>query len=146
VVITQTAALGAIDRSTRRHLSACGSPLVIVPLCPKAIQAQSSFVQIKGRPRRALLPLLFTKPQTPDPERAAYFSEIIRGSLLKATSVTSVISMEELMCRAQMLMQVNWCLVLTTLWDLVQAPIERRRGRAYATSAMSRNAAPYDVA
>jgi polar amino acid transport system permease protein len=67
------------------------------------------------------------------------------NSLLKATSLTSVISMEELMRRAQTLMQVRfevlelffaaavWYLVLTTLWDFAQAPLERRFGRGYGT-------------
>ena len=62
------------------------------------------------------------------------------------------------MRRAQMLMQVKfevlelfmaaavWYLVLTTLWDLLQAPIERRLGRAYAAPATSQNPPPYEVA
>ena len=63
------------------------------------------------------------------------------NSMLKATSLTSVISMEELMRRAQVLMQLKfevlelysvaavWYLFLTTLWDLVQVRLERRFGR-----------------
>ena len=66
------------------------------------------------------------------------------NGLLKATSITSVISMEELMRRGQMLMQLRfevlevYCvvalyyLVLTTLWDIVQRALERRFGRGYA--------------
>jgi polar amino acid transport system permease protein len=66
------------------------------------------------------------------------------NGLLKATSLASVISMEELMRRGQVLMQVKfevlevysvialYYLALTTLWDLVQAPLERRYARGYA--------------
>jgi polar amino acid transport system permease protein len=64
------------------------------------------------------------------------------NGLLKATSVTSVISMEELMRRSEMTMQVKFdvlevfaaaavdYLVLTTLWGQVQRLLERRLGRA----------------
>ena len=64
------------------------------------------------------------------------------NGLLKATSVTSVISMEELMRRSEMAMQVKFdvlevfaaaavdYLVLTTLWDQVQRRLERRMARA----------------
>lgn len=66
------------------------------------------------------------------------------NSLLKATSIASVISMEELMRRSQLLIQVQfevleifcvaaiYYLVLTTLWDLIQGRIEARLGRGYA--------------
>jgi polar amino acid transport system permease protein len=66
------------------------------------------------------------------------------NSLLKATSIASVISMEELMRRSQVLIQVKfevleifcvaaiYYLVLTSLWDLVQSRIEARVGRGYA--------------
>ena len=66
------------------------------------------------------------------------------NGLLKATSITSVISMEELMRRGQMVMQLRfevlevYCvvavyyLVLTTLWDFAQRALERRFGRGYA--------------
>ncbi|REM28423.1 amino acid ABC transporter permease, partial [Mycobacterium tuberculosis] len=66
--------------------------------------------------------------------------------LLKATSLASVISMEELMRRAQVLMQEKfevlelYCvaacfyLVLTTLWDRVQVRLERHYGRGYAAA------------
>ena len=66
------------------------------------------------------------------------------GNSVKATSLASVISMEELMRRAQVLMQEKfevlelYCvaacfyLVLTTLWDRVQVRLERHYGRGYA--------------
>jgi polar amino acid transport system permease protein len=66
------------------------------------------------------------------------------NGLLKATSLASVISMEELMRRSQVLMQTKfetlelYCvaatfyLVLTTLWDLVQVRLERHYGKGYA--------------
>jgi polar amino acid transport system permease protein len=66
------------------------------------------------------------------------------NGLLKATAITSVISMEELMRRSEMTMQVKFdvlevfaaaavdYLVLTTLWDQVQGRVERRLNRAYA--------------
>jgi polar amino acid transport system permease protein len=65
------------------------------------------------------------------------------NSLLKATSIASVISMEELMRRSQVLIQVKfevleifcvaavYYLVLTSLWDVVQSRIEARVGRGY---------------
>lgn len=66
------------------------------------------------------------------------------NGLLKATAITSVISMEEMMRRGQLLMQVNfdvlevYCavavyyLVLTSLWDVAQRALERRANRGYA--------------
>lgn len=69
------------------------------------------------------------------------------NGLLKATSITSVISMEELMRRGQMIMQLHfdvlevYCVVavyylaLTTLWDFAQRALERRFGRGYAVTA-----------
>ncbi len=66
------------------------------------------------------------------------------NGLLKATSLASVISVEELMRRSQVLMEANfqvlelYCvaavyyLLLTTLWSLVQARLERRFGRGFA--------------
>jgi polar amino acid transport system permease protein len=66
------------------------------------------------------------------------------NGLLKTTSVTSVISMEELLRRTQVLIQERFMvlelfavaaiyyLVMTTLWDFAQRAIERRFGRAYA--------------
>ena len=65
------------------------------------------------------------------------------NGLLKATSITSVISMEELMRRSQMIMQINfdvlevymvaacYYLALTTLWDFAQRALERRFGRGH---------------
>ena len=66
------------------------------------------------------------------------------NGLLKTTSVTSVISMEELLRRTQILIQEKFLvlelfavaaiyyLILTTLWDIVQRRIEARYGRAYS--------------
>ncbi|MBC7481474.1 MAG: amino acid ABC transporter permease [Rhizobacter sp.] len=66
------------------------------------------------------------------------------NGLLKATSLASVISMEELMRRAQVVMQAKfevlelYCvaatfyLVLTSLWDIVQGRLERHYGKGYA--------------
>lgn len=66
------------------------------------------------------------------------------NGLLKATSLASVISLEELMRRSQVLMQENfevlelYCdaavyyLLLTTLWNRVQLRLERHYGRAYS--------------
>ena len=65
------------------------------------------------------------------------------NGLLKTTSVASVISMEELLRRTQILIQERfmvlelfiaaavWYLVMTTVWDLVQRRLEARFGRAY---------------
>jgi polar amino acid transport system permease protein len=76
------------------------------------------------------------------------------NGLLKATSVTSVISMEELMRRSEMAMQVKFdvlevfaaatvdYLVLTTLWDQLQRWLERRLDRAHS----SRQEKPGDAA
>ena len=66
------------------------------------------------------------------------------NGLLKATSLASVISMEELMRRSQVLMQAKfevlelYCvaafyyLVLTSLWNLVQGRLEQHYGRGFA--------------
>jgi polar amino acid transport system permease protein len=66
------------------------------------------------------------------------------NGLLKTTSVASVISMEELLRRTQILIQEKflvlelfiaaacWYLVMTTCWELVQRQLEKRYGRAYA--------------
>ena len=66
------------------------------------------------------------------------------NGLLKTTSVTSVISMEELLRRTQILIQEKFLvlelfavaaiyyLILTTLWDVVQRRIEARYGKAYS--------------
>jgi polar amino acid transport system permease protein len=72
------------------------------------------------------------------------------NGLLKTTSVASVISMEELLRRTQILIQERflvlelflaaafWYLVMTTAWDLVQRQLEKRYGRAYANTAADR--------
>jgi polar amino acid transport system permease protein len=69
------------------------------------------------------------------------------NSLLKATSITSVISMEELLRRGQVLIQLRfevleifavcaiYYLVLTSIWDVIQRRIEDRYGRAYGDKA-----------
>jgi polar amino acid transport system permease protein len=65
------------------------------------------------------------------------------NGLLKTTSITSVISMEELLRRTQVLIQERFMvlelfavaalyyLAITTAWDFAQRAIERRFGRAY---------------
>ena len=67
------------------------------------------------------------------------------NGLLKTTSVTSVISMEELLRTTQILIQEKFLvlelftvaalyyLLMTSVWDVIQRRIERRFGRAYAT-------------
>jgi len=69
------------------------------------------------------------------------------NGLLKTTSVTSVISMEELLRRTQVLIQERFMvlelfgvaaiyyLAMTTAWDFVQRRIEKRFGRAYEQTA-----------
>jgi polar amino acid transport system permease protein len=69
------------------------------------------------------------------------------NGLLKTTSVASVISMEELLRRTQVLIQERFMvlelfavaaiyyLLLTTLWDFVQKYIERRLGQSTLTLA-----------
>jgi len=66
------------------------------------------------------------------------------NGVLKTTSITSVISMEEILRRVQILIQEKFLvlelfavaaiyyLILTTLWDLIQRRLEARFGRAYA--------------
>lgn len=66
------------------------------------------------------------------------------NGLLKATSITSVISMEELMRRSQMVMQEHfhvlevfgvaaiYYLIMTTAWGFVQERLERRFGASTA--------------
>ena len=68
------------------------------------------------------------------------------NSLLKATSLAAVISMEELLRRSQMLIQVEfrvleiftvaalYYLLLTTLWGFVQQRLEAHFGRSTRTS------------
>jgi polar amino acid transport system permease protein len=72
------------------------------------------------------------------------------NGLLKTTSITSVISMEELLRRTQILIQERFLvlelfmvaaiyyLLMTTAWDVVQRRLEARYGRAYATDAARR--------
>jgi polar amino acid transport system permease protein len=67
------------------------------------------------------------------------------NGLLKTTSVTSVISMEELLRKTQILIQEKFLvlelftvaaiyyLLMTSLWDIAQRRIEARYGRAYKT-------------
>ena len=74
------------------------------------------------------------------------------NGLLKTTSITSVISMEELLRRTQELVQERfevlelfavaslYYLALTTAWSLVQGRIERHFGRADAALAMRADA------
>lgn len=76
------------------------------------------------------------------------------NGLLKATSLASVISLEELMRRSQVLMQEKfevlelYCvaavyyLVLTTLWNLVQVRLEAHYGRGYAEAGMAGKGQP----
>jgi polar amino acid transport system permease protein len=71
------------------------------------------------------------------------------NGLLKTTSITSVISMEELLRRTQVLIQEQFMvlelflvaalyyLTMTTVWEFVQRRIERHYGRAYRTDAPS---------
>ena len=72
------------------------------------------------------------------------------NGLLKTTSITSVISMEELLRRTQELIQQRFLvlelfsvaalyyLAMTTAWDLVQAKLERRFGNAQPLAAADR--------
>ena len=67
------------------------------------------------------------------------------NGLMKTSSLASVISMDELLRRSQLLIQVNfkvleifvvaalYYLALTTLWGFAQAWLERRFGRSSAT-------------
>jgi polar amino acid transport system permease protein len=67
------------------------------------------------------------------------------NGLLKTTSITSVISMEELLRRTQVLIQERFMvlelflvaalyyLLMTTVWDFFQRRIERHYGRAYSS-------------
>lgn len=74
------------------------------------------------------------------------------NSLLKATSLASVISVEEIMRRSDMLMQEHfqilevyaaatvYYLILTSLWDVAQRRLEKRFGRSLAIVAAKRRA------
>jgi polar amino acid transport system permease protein len=76
------------------------------------------------------------------------------NGLLKATSIASVISMEELMRRSEMIMQIKFdvlevfaaaavlYLVMTTLWDQVQRWLERRFNRAERAKATTATMMP----
>ncbi len=76
------------------------------------------------------------------------------NGLLKTTSVTSVISMEELLRRSQVLIQEKFMvlelflvaalyyLLLTTAWDFIQRKIERNYGRAYSSTNTNKPAVP----
>lgn len=67
------------------------------------------------------------------------------NSVLKTTSIASIISMEELLRRTQVLIQEKFLvlelfvvaaiyyLVMTSAWDLIQRRIERRFGKAYGS-------------
>lgn len=67
------------------------------------------------------------------------------NSVLKTTSIASIISMDELLRRTQVLIQEKFLvlelfvvaaiyyLVMTSVWDLIQRRIERRFGRAYGS-------------
>lgn len=78
------------------------------------------------------------------------------NGLLKATSIVSVISMEELMRRGQILMQERFqvleifvvvavlYLVMTTAWEFVQRRIEAHFGRAYGVAPRPRELARDD--
>ena len=69
------------------------------------------------------------------------------NGLMKTSSLASVISMDELLRRSQLLIQVQfkvleiftvaalYYLVLTTLWGFVQSWLERRFARGYVTEA-----------
>jgi polar amino acid transport system permease protein len=71
------------------------------------------------------------------------------NGLLKTTSVCSVISMEELLRKTQILIQEKFMvlelfavaalyyLLMTSIWDMVQRRIERRFGRAYKSITLS---------
>ncbi|VTU20986.1 Inner membrane amino-acid ABC transporter permease protein YecS [Variovorax sp. PBL-H6] len=76
------------------------------------------------------------------------------NGLLKTTSITSVISMEELLRRTQVLIQERFMvlelflvaalyyLLMTTAWDFVQRRIERHYGRAYGPASAPAAAPP----
>jgi polar amino acid transport system permease protein len=72
------------------------------------------------------------------------------NGLLKTTSIASVISVDELLRRTQLLIQERFLvlelftvaalyyLLMTTLWSLVQMRLEARYGRGYGTEATER--------
>lgn len=79
------------------------------------------------------------------------------NGLLKTTSITSVISMEELLRRTQVLIQEKFMvlelfivaaiyyLLMTTVWDFIQRRIERHYGRAYGNASEPVAATPADA-
>jgi polar amino acid transport system permease protein len=101
---------------------------------------QTDAAKALGLPPRAIL-WKVTLPQAIRITLPAFGNSV--NGLLKATSITSVISMEELMRRGEMLMQVKfdvlevfaaagvYYLLLTTLWDVVQRWLEARYGRPF---------------
>lgn len=74
------------------------------------------------------------------------------NGMLKYSSVTSVISMEELTRRSQLLIQEKfavleiyivatiWYLCMTSIWNVIQSRIERFYGRAYRDSTVDTEA------
>lgn len=72
------------------------------------------------------------------------------NGLLKTTSIASVISVDELLRRTQLLIQERFLvlelftvaalyyLLMTTLWDMVQRRLERRYGRGYGAETAAR--------
>ena len=80
------------------------------------------------------------------------------NGLMKTSSLASVISMEELLRRTELLIQVQfkvleifvdaaiYYLVLTTVWGLIQRRIERHYGRGYAPASRPDPLTPEQVA
>jgi len=72
------------------------------------------------------------------------------NGLLKTTSIASVISVDELLRRTQLLIQERFLvlelftvaalyyLLMTTLWDVVQRRLERHYGRGHAMDSADR--------
>ncbi|SJZ88689.1 polar amino acid transport system permease protein [Enhydrobacter aerosaccus] len=101
---------------------------------------QSDAAKALGLSRRQTL-VLVTLPQAARIIIPAIGNSV--NGLLKATSIASVISMEELMRRSEMIMQIKfdvlevfaaaaiYYLILTSLWDQAQRWLERRFNRAY---------------
>ena len=79
------------------------------------------------------------------------------NSLMKTSSLASVISMDELLRRSQLLIQINfkvleifivaalYYLALTTLWGFAQSWLERRFARSSVTDKTHRPANPADL-
>jgi polar amino acid transport system permease protein len=108
-------------------------------------RGQTDAAMALGLPRVATL-WKITMPQAIRITLPAFGNSV--NGLLKATSITSVISMEELMRRGEMLMQVKfdvlevfaaaavYYLMLTTVWDYAQRWLEARYGRPYLAATM----------